>query len=81
MDDRIVEFVRGLRTAGVRVSMAEAVDAFNAISSLGSGNRAVFETVLRATLIKEQRDNEAFDKLFPIYFQSGSHNFRARPMS
>ena len=31
MDDRIIEFVRGMRAAGVRVSMAESMDAMRAV--------------------------------------------------
>ena len=36
MDDRLVEFVRGLRSAGVRVSLAESLDAFEAVEILGA---------------------------------------------
>jgi len=35
MDQRIVEFIAGLRAAGVRVSLAESADAFRAIEQLG----------------------------------------------
>jgi uncharacterized protein with von Willebrand factor type A (vWA) domain len=71
MDDRIVEFVRGLRAAGVRVSLAESVDAMNAVQALGISDKKVFQESLRATLVKESDDFAAFDELFPLYFGSG----------
>jgi uncharacterized protein with von Willebrand factor type A (vWA) domain len=71
MDDRVVEFVRGLRAAGVRVSLAESVDAMHAIETLGVAEKDVFRQSLRSTLIKKSDDLAAFDQLFPLYFGSG----------
>ncbi|VAW35648.1 hypothetical protein MNBD_CHLOROFLEXI01-5395 [hydrothermal vent metagenome] len=71
MDKRIVEFIRGLRAAGVRVSLAESVDAMNAIETLGIVNKDVFRSSLRTTLVKESDDFAAFEELFPLYFGSG----------
>lgn len=71
MDDRIVEFVRGLRAAGVRVSVAESADAMRAVETLGISNRELFRESLRATMIKRVEDRKAFDELFPLYFSSG----------
>ena len=42
MDDRIVEFIRGLRAAGVRVSLAESIDALKAVETLGVTKKGVF---------------------------------------
>ncbi|MCB0015481.1 MAG: hypothetical protein KDE34_26380, partial [Anaerolineales bacterium] len=70
MDDRIVDFVRGLRAAGVRVSLSESVDAFRAIKELGVVNKWQFRESLRATLVKEYDDFLIFDELFPLYFSS-----------
>lgn len=71
MDDRVVEFVRGLRAAGVRVSLAESMDALRAIESLGVADKDVFRESLRATLVKDSDDFAAFNELFPLYFGSG----------
>lgn len=71
MDDRIVEFIRGLRAAGVRVSLAESIDALKAVETLGVTQKGVFRQSLRATLVKESDDFRAFDELFPLYFGSG----------
>jgi len=71
MDQRIVEFVAALRAAGVRVSLAESADAFRATEIMGVMEREWFKTALRTTLIKEEPDQEVFEKLFPYYFGSG----------
>ncbi|MEM7801708.1 MAG: hypothetical protein AAF633_21105, partial [Chloroflexota bacterium] len=70
MDDRVIEFVRGLRAAGVRVSVAESQDALNGVQVLGIGQRQLFKETLRATLIKEVEGQRVFDELFPLYFSS-----------
>ncbi len=71
MEDRIVEFVNGLRAAGVRVSLAETADAFRATEDLGVMNRELFRAALRTTLVKEGVDIPTFERLFPLYFGSG----------
>lgn len=71
MEDRIIDFVRGLRAAGVRVSMAESVDAMQAVKLLGITEKERFRKSLRATLIKESDDFAVFNELFPLYFGSG----------
>lgn len=71
MDDRIIEFVRGMRAAGVRVSMAESMDAMRAVEVLGVSNKELFRQSMRATLVKESDDFAVFDELFPLYFGSG----------
>ncbi|MFO7664221.1 MAG: VWA domain-containing protein [Chloroflexota bacterium] len=71
MDDRIIDFVRGLRAAGVRVSMAESADAMRAVKVLGITDKELFRRSLRTTLVKESDDFAAFEELFPLYFGSG----------
>jgi uncharacterized protein with von Willebrand factor type A (vWA) domain len=68
MDDRIVQFIAGLRASGVRVSLAESQDAFHAVSHLGVSDREAFRLALRTTLVKERTDHPTFDSLFPKYF-------------
>jgi uncharacterized protein len=68
MEERIVEFIAGLRAAGVRISVAESADSFRAISAVGVLEREIFRSALRTTLIKDPADVEAFDRLFPLYF-------------
>jgi len=75
MDDRVVQFIAGLRAAGVRVSLAESQDAFRAVEHMGVMDREHFKSALRATLVKERADQPLFDKLFPLYFSSGGPPF------
>lgn len=76
MDDRIVEFIAGLRAAGVRVSLAESADAFRAIEHIGIAEKSLFKATLQTTLIKDSADVPQFDKLFPLYFGSGGPPMR-----
>jgi uncharacterized protein len=69
MDKRIVQFVVALRNSGVRVSLAETIDAFKAIDQLGVKDRDIFRTTLRTTLVKDKSDLPTFDELFPLFFQ------------
>lgn len=71
VDNRIVEFIRGLRLAGVRVSLAESMDALQAVGVIGVLDKRLFRESLRATLIKESADFGVFEELFPVYFGSG----------
>lgn len=71
MDQRIIEFIRGLRAAGVRVSVSETQDALRATQNLGVADKDLFRELLRATLIKRREDYIPFNELFPLYFSSG----------
>ncbi|EFO81959.1 VWA containing CoxE family protein [Oscillochloris trichoides DG-6] len=70
MERRITEFVAALRSAGVRVSLAESADALRAIEQAGIAERDFFRMVLQMTLVKDQADLESFERLFPLYFSS-----------
>ena len=75
METRLVQFIAGLRAAGVRISLAESQDAFYAVSHMGITRREQFATALRTTLVKEHDDQAIFDKLFPLYFGSSGPPF------
>jgi uncharacterized protein with von Willebrand factor type A (vWA) domain len=68
MEDRIARFVAGLRASGVRVSIAESEDAWQAITLMGVIEKNLFRLTLRSTLVKDSADFETFDELFPLYF-------------
>ena len=70
MEERIIKFISALRSAGVRVSLAESVDAFNAVEKLGIQDREIFRSSLRATLIKDAKNLVIFDELFTLFFSS-----------
>ena len=58
MEDKLVEFANLLRQNGVRVSLAETLDALAASGMVGLGERDAFRGALRATMIK--RASELF---------------------
>jgi uncharacterized protein len=67
--DELLRFVIQLRGAGVRVSIAETLDAMNAIAAAGL-ERAPMREALAATLIKDEDDRHVFDALFAVFFAS-----------
>jgi uncharacterized protein with von Willebrand factor type A (vWA) domain len=51
MQSKVVEFANLLRKSGVRVSVAEDIDAFLALDSLSIEDREIFKDALRAVMI------------------------------
>ena len=70
MQKRMIEFVRALRAAGVRVSLAESQDAMFAVDHSGVRDQATFKSSMKATLVKNQRDQPVFDYFFPLFFKN-----------
>jgi len=68
MIERVVEFVRTLRRSGVRVSIAEAMDAADALRYTPITERRIFKTALQTALVKEHQDLPAFDAAFECFF-------------
>jgi uncharacterized protein with von Willebrand factor type A (vWA) domain len=71
MEQRLVDFIAGLRAAGVRVSIAESSDAFRAVEQIGVMDRDTFRSALRTTLVKEANDLAMFERLFTLFFANG----------
>jgi hypothetical protein len=72
MDQRTIDFIRCLRAAGIRISLAESQDAMRAVDELGVADRDVFHDTLHTTLIKEHHDDDIFDHFFPLFFDTGT---------
>ncbi len=70
MDKRMVAFIRALRAAGVRISLAESQDAMYGTDAIGITNKDYFRAALKTTLVKEARDQEKFEQYFPLFFGS-----------
>jgi uncharacterized protein len=70
MDQRMVEFIRALRAAGVRISVAESQDALFGVQKVGIFDPHIFKSALKSTLIKEHKDEDKFDYFFPLFFTS-----------
>ena len=66
----ITGFIDELRAAGVPVSMVEAIDGMRAVEAIEIGERIALRETLRATLIKNQRHERAFDTAFDVYFST-----------
>jgi uncharacterized protein with von Willebrand factor type A (vWA) domain len=65
---RILDFATLLRKSGVRVSVAESIDAFTALDELTLDDREVFKDALRATMVKRTMDLPTYDRLFDLYW-------------
>ncbi len=72
MESRILQLISALRASGVRISLAESAEAFSAVDLMGIQDREQFRLSLRTTLVKDVRDLPTFDKLFPLFFGSGT---------
>ena len=70
MQKRMVEFIRALRAAGVRVSLAESQDAMFGVDYAGIRDGAAFKHTMKATLVKNHRDQPTFEYFFPLFFSN-----------
>ena len=68
MDRTLVDFVRVLRNADVRVSPAETLDALHAVQIVGINDRQLLKTTLATSLAKSYADKEAFEYCFDQFF-------------
>jgi uncharacterized protein with von Willebrand factor type A (vWA) domain len=68
--ERHVDFVGALRRAGLRISIAESIDATRAVAAVPLHDREVLRAVYAATLVKRQTDRRAFDTVFDLYYPS-----------
>ncbi len=77
MQDRLIEFAGVLRRNGLRVSLAENMDAFRALKLVGVHDPALFRGALRTTLIKRESDIVPFEELFDCFFLGIGHVLNA----
>jgi len=70
MQKRMIDFIRALRAAGVRISLAESQDAMFGVAETGVRNADTFKSTMKATLVKNQRDQPVFDYFFPLFFKN-----------
>jgi uncharacterized protein with von Willebrand factor type A (vWA) domain len=76
MQRKILEFANLLRQSGLRVSVSEAIDAFQALDELSIADRDVFRDALRASLVKRGDDIAAYDQLFDLYWSGFYDNLK-----
>ncbi|MGE4609237.1 MAG: VWA domain-containing protein, partial [Myxococcota bacterium] len=78
MQKRILEFTNILRKSGIRVSTAEAIDAFNALDVLSLGDREIFRDELCATMVKRGEEVPTFNELFELFWSGFYDNLKER---
>jgi uncharacterized protein with von Willebrand factor type A (vWA) domain len=76
MQHKIIEFTNLLRKSGIRVSVAEAIDAFNALDELSLGDREVFRDALRSAMVKRGDEIATYDELFDLYWSGFYDNLK-----
>jgi hypothetical protein len=76
MQARIVEFTNLLRKSGVRVSVSEAIDAFEALDELSLDERELFKDALRSSMIKRGDEIPTYDQLFDLFWSGFYDNLR-----
>ncbi len=70
MQKRMIEFIRALRAAGLRISLAESQDAMFGVDYAGVKDAAAFKNTMKATLIKNRKDQPTFEYFFPLFFSN-----------
>jgi len=76
MQRKVVEFTNLLRKSGIRVSVAEGIDAFQALDELSIEDRGVFKDALRSSMVKRGDEIPTFDELFELYWSGFYDNLR-----
>jgi len=76
MQKKIIEFTNLLRKSGIRVSVAEGIDAFNALDELSLDDREVFQDALRSSMVKRGDEIPTFDELFDLFWSGFYDNLK-----
>jgi uncharacterized protein len=64
----IAGFLEAARTAGIRISVAESIDAFRALETVGFADRTTFKDALAVVLAKSRAEKLLFEECFERYF-------------
>ncbi|MBC8188476.1 MAG: VWA domain-containing protein [Proteobacteria bacterium] len=76
MQKKIIEFTNLLRKSGIRVSVAEGIDAFNALDELSLDDRDIFRDALRAAMVKRGDEIATYDELFELFWSGFYDNLK-----
>jgi uncharacterized protein with von Willebrand factor type A (vWA) domain len=72
IQERLVEFVRALRTNGIASGTGETIDAGRVIRVLGLADRSQLREGLAAALLRGAEQRAVFDAVFDIHFPAGT---------
>lgn len=76
--EQLIKFIEALRSAGVRISVAESIDAMNAVAAAGLARERMREA-LAAALIKDEADRTVFDRSFETFFAISRRSLAHHP--
>lgn len=68
LQQRLVDFVKALRTKGIMAGTGDTVDAAHAITRVGVTDRSILREGLAGTLTRKHSQRQTFDEVFDIYF-------------
>jgi uncharacterized protein with von Willebrand factor type A (vWA) domain len=68
MQAPLLRFFQALRDGGVRLSVAESIDAFNTVAVTGFGDREALKDSLGLVLAKTVEEKETFAACFDLFF-------------
>ena len=74
MQRPLEDFLRALRDSDVRVSPAEAIDAYRAVAEVGFSDRQVFRDSLCVTLAKTADEVDRFETCFDTFWRRDAFN-------
>ncbi|MEP0708372.1 MAG: VWA domain-containing protein [Parvibaculum sp.] len=77
MSEVFGDFIRALRSADIRVSTSESIDAGNVIDLVGFDDRQTLKDALSQVLAKSDDEKQAFAETFDTYFSF--EQFKERP--
>ncbi|WP_299440327.1 VWA domain-containing protein [uncultured Rhodospira sp.] len=67
--ENVLQFVRVLRAAGLRVGPGDMLDAVRAVEAVGPASREDFKAALAAVLVTRRQDVALFDEAFHIFWK------------
>jgi uncharacterized protein len=67
----LLEFIAALRAAGMRISVAESLDAMHAAMTIGLAERSHLHEAFTAALLKDESERRLFDDTFTLFFGGG----------
>ncbi|MFL6931239.1 MAG: VWA domain-containing protein, partial [Xanthobacteraceae bacterium] len=65
-----MQFARALRAAGLPVGPGKAIDAVEAVKTVGIGDRDDFYWTLHAVFVQRREQREIFDQAFHIFWRN-----------
>ncbi len=70
-------FIKALRAADIRVSVAEAMEAHEVVATVGYTDRTLLKDALSITVAKSEEEKDRFEDTFELYF--ARNEFRDPP--